>query len=260
MIGCETPPRETMPTTAFRRPAEPVGQPRLKVAPEESVAPGINDAYVESDDVAVWRERFENEQREVFAHRAEIVRDLNLRPGLTIADVGAGTGLFTIAFGRALRDTGSVLAVDLFPYFLNEIDELAKSAGLTNVRTVQSRETSVDLPPKIVDLAFVCDTYHHFEYPHAMLRSIYRALKPGGRLVVIDFEILPGPRFGWLVEHVRADRETVAAEILRAGFVPVAKPPAAAYLRENYWLEFRRPFAEAATKNSQSRSAIPPRE
>ncbi|MGE3181125.1 MAG: class I SAM-dependent methyltransferase [Phycisphaerae bacterium] len=208
---------------------------------EASVAPGINDPYFENPDVATWAQRFETEQREVFAHRDEILDDLRVRPGMTVADIGSGTGLFTIAIARALRDTGVVMALDILPAFLDETDARAEREGLTNVRTIRSREDSVDLPPEILDLAFVCDTYHHFEYPQAMLRSIYRALRPGGRLVVIDFELLPGPRYGWLVEHVRVDRETVDAEILRAGFVPSQLTPRAGYLRENYWLEYRKP-------------------
>jgi predicted methyltransferase len=109
--------------------------------------------------------------------------------------------------------------------------------GLAQLRTVLGGERDARLPAGGVDLVFTSDTYHHFEYPQAMLASLHAALKPGGRLVVIDYERIPGDPTPWILGHVRAGRETVMAEIEAAGFGLLRSHD---FLRENYFLEFRR--------------------
>jgi predicted methyltransferase len=103
---------------------------------------------------------------------------------------------------------------------------------------VLATERSVELPVRSIDVAFICDTYHHFEYPQAMLASLHAALKPGGRLAVIDYEKIPGRSSSWVMGHVRAGRETAIAEIEAAGFKMLK---AHALLRDNYFLEFQKP-------------------
>ena len=85
---------------------------------------------------------------------------------------------------------------------------------------------------------FACDTYHHFEYPQATLASIRRALRPGGTLVVVDFERIPGKTRPWLLDHVRCGKGQVIAEIAAAGFELVEEVPLG--LEENYFLRFVR--------------------
>ena len=87
------------------------------------------------------------------------------------------------------------------------------------------------LPPASIDLAFLVDTYHHFEFPISMLSSIHQALKPGGRLIVIDFRRDPRHSSRWVMGHVRAGRDTVVDEITRAGFRLIDDKP---LLRTNY--------------------------
>ena len=99
---------------------------------------------------------------------------------------------------------------------------------------------SIDLPEGSIDAAWICDTYHHFESPQATLASIKRALRPGGRLVLIDFERIPGVTRDWLLEHVRADKATFRSEVEAAGFEFVDEPEVEG-LEENYVLRFRRP-------------------
>jgi predicted methyltransferase len=86
------------------------------------------------------------------------------------------------------------------------------------VTPILCREDHSCLPPASVDLVFICDTYHHFEYPQKTMASIHRALRPGGRLIVVDFERIPGRSSGWTLQHVRAGRETVLEELKTAGF------------------------------------------
>ena len=133
-------------------------------------------------DVAPFVRHFENESREVFAQRQTIVRAVGLRPGDVVADVGAGTGLFTRLFANEVGPKGTVYAVDISPAFLRHIAERAKVDGNDRVvKTVRNSPDSIPLPARSVDVIFVCDTYHHFENPGSMLASMHRALRPGGR-------------------------------------------------------------------------------
>jgi predicted methyltransferase len=88
-----------------------------------------------------------------------------------------------------------------------------------------------------VDLAFVCDTYHHFEFPQKTMASIHRALRPGGRVVVIDFHRIEGISSDWVMEHVRAGQEVFRKEIEAAGFRLVEEPK---FLKENYCMIFQK--------------------
>lgn len=205
-------------------------------AQDASLSPGINRYYA-SPDFARWQAMFETEGREVFDKRHEIVAALDIRPGMTVADVGAGTGAFTAVFSEKVGAGGTVIAQDVSPEFVRGIEVRARNEKLGNVRTVQGGAKDAKLPPAGVDLVFVCDTYHHFEYPQAMLASLHAALKPGGRLAVIDYEKIPGRSSAWVMGHVRAGRETVIAEVEAAGFRLLKSH---ALLRENFFVEFVR--------------------
>ncbi len=219
--------------TGCRAPA-----PTRESLQESSVRPGINAEFLKADlDVTQWTERFEREGREIYDQRHRIVEALGLKPGQRVADVGAGSGLFTLLFGERVGPRGRVYAVDIVPGFLEQILQRAQAAGLRNVQTVLGTERAVGLPPRSVDLVFVCDTYHHFEYPRAMLASIHRALRPGGRLVLVEFRRVPGESSDWVLNHVRAGEEVFTAEIEAAGFKKIGR---ADFLRENYLVRFRK--------------------
>ena len=210
-------------------------------AAEESVRPGANEKFLSPDlDVATWTKRFETESREIFRSRQRIVAALGLAPGMAVADVGAGTGLFVGPFAREVGAGGSVYAVEVSPKFLAHLAERVKREGLAQVQVVHSREGSVELPESSIDVAFLCDVYHHFEYPRSMLKSIQRALKPGGALVVVDFERIPGASSDWVLEHVRAGKTETRNEIEAADFV-FERELAVEGLSENYLLRFRAP-------------------
>jgi len=207
-------------------------------AEEKSVKPGINAEYLKPDlDVTQWTERFEREGREIYDHREKIVAAAGLKPGQTVADIGAGTGLFMPYFSRAVGPTGKVVAVDLVPAFVAKLKGRAAELGLANVSTVLCTERSVELPPASVDVAFICDVYHHFEYPQSSLASIRKALKPGGTLVLVEFKRIPGVSSEWILNHVRAGQEVFESEIAAAGFVRIEESP---ILKDNYILRFRR--------------------
>lgn len=206
-------------------------------AQEQSVRPGINRGY-EGADFARWQGMFESEGREVYEHRHAILAALDIRPDMTVADVGAGTGAFILLFASKVGAGGTAIAQDITPEFLEGIAERARRAGLDQVRTVRGDARDARLPANALDLVFTSDVYHHFEYPQDMLASLHRALKPGGRLVIIDYERIPGVSPPWILGHVRAGRGTVIAEVEAAGF-RLAKTHA--LMRENYFLEFVRP-------------------
>jgi len=208
---------------------------------ETSVRPGVNETFLAADlDVDRFVGVFEGESREVFASRERIVEALALPPGAEVADIGAGTGAFLPVFDRAVGPDGRVYAVDISPKFLAHLRARAAREDLARVEVVAGVEDSVELATASVDLAFVCDTYHHFEYPQSTLASLYEAIRPGGSLVIVDFERIPGTSPDWLLEHVRAGKQVFTREIETAGFELEAELTVEG-LRDNYVLRFRRP-------------------
>lgn len=204
-------------------------------AQDKSVKPGINDAF-RAPDVQQFQERFETESREIYARRSSIVKACELQPGQTIADIGAGTGLFTRMFAEAVGKDGRVIAVDIAERFLEHIQRTSKEAGLTNVETQLGSAESCELPADSIDVAFICDTYHHFEFPLKTLTSVHRALKPGGRLILIDFRRTAGKSTEWVMNHVRAGENVFVSEVIQAGFQKTRRIED--LLEENYFVEF----------------------
>ncbi len=213
--------------------------PRSARTNERSVRPGINDAYRDAD-VDQWIERFEGENREIYANRHRIVETIHVKPGMVIADVGSGTGFMTALLAKEVGPTGRVYAVDIVPGFLELIRTRAREQGLTNIKTVLCTEDSVALPPDSIELALLCDVYHHLEYPKSTMGSIYRALKPGGTLIVIDFKRIPDKSREWVLKHVRAEQATVLKELNEAGFELVDDETDADVLHENYIMRLRK--------------------
>ena len=205
---------------------------------ETSVRPGINKRFLDTNlKVDEWVGRFEIESREVYAARNAVVKSTNVKVGTAIADIGAGTGFFTRLFSAAVGDKGKVYAVDISPRFIDHIEKHAKQDGLKNIKTVQCEENSVALPPASIDVAFTCDTYHHFEYPASTLASIHKALRPGGLLVIVDFERIEGKSKAFIMGHVRAGKEVFLKEIEAAGFKLVDQSHISD-TQENYILRF----------------------
>jgi predicted methyltransferase len=203
--------------------------------------PDINAAFRnEALDPDEYVERFEGESREVFSLRDEIVTALRIAPGSAVADVGSGTGAFLAPLARAVGPQGRIYALEIAPRFVDFIAQRAQTEGLPQVEARLCSETSVELPEASIDVAFVCDTYHHFAYPQQTLASLYAALRPGGRLFIVDFVREPGLSSDWVLDHVRCGREQVVAEVELAGFRRL--PDVQLFrLRENYLIGFERP-------------------
>lgn len=204
------------------------------------VKPGINAGFLDPNlDVQEWIDRFEVESREVFHARAEIMRQLDLQPGQRIADVGAGTGFFTLLMAEAIGDKGWAYAIDISPRFVEHLVKQFDGRSVSNVTTVMCDDDSICLPPASINVAFICDVYHHFEYPNETMKSIHSALTEGGRVVLIDFERIPGVSREWTIGHVRAGKQTFSDEIQAAGFELTGERKIPGF-KENYYLEFRK--------------------
>ena len=215
-------------------------QQQSKLGSEVSVKPGVNKKFVDPNlDVDSFVKRFEIESREVFVNRERILAACDIEKGDTVADIGAGTGLFTRLFALEVGGEGWVYAVDIAPRFVQHINDEASKAKLNNITGVLCAEDSVNLPPNSADVVFVCDTYHHFEYPKSTLASIKRALKDDGHLILIDFDRVEGKSRDWLMQHVRAGKEVFRDEIETAGFSLVEEKTIDGF-EENYFLKFRK--------------------
>ncbi len=195
------------------------------------------NARFRNPDVDQSVKNFEGESREIFQKRAEIVAACGLRAGLDVADVGAGTGLFTRLFAPLVAP-GRVYAVDIAQKFIEHIERTSREQNLTNVKGVVCADDSTGLAADSVDLVFICDTYHHFGQPEKSLASIRQALRTGGRLVIVEFEKIPGVTPEWVLNHVRPDKQLVIQEVTAAGFQLLDEPKES--MPGQYILQFRK--------------------
>ncbi len=208
----------------------------FSLAQDESVNPGINDSFADPDP-KTFVERFEREGREVYDNRETIVTELDLKPGMVVADVGAGTGLFTRLIAPRVGPEGKVYAVDIAQRFVTHTLLSCRARGWKHVEGIVCEQDDAKLPENSIDVVFLCDTYHHFEYPLKTMQSIRRALKPDGRVYLLDFERIEGVSSDWILGHVRAGREVFQAEIEEAGFELEKEFD---LFEENYFLKFRK--------------------
>jgi SAM-dependent methyltransferase len=214
--------------------------------------PKINDAF-KKPDVKAYIKKFESEAREAYLRRHEIVAALGLTPGQAVADIGAGTGLFTRLMAEKVGGSGKVYAVDIAPEFLAHIAADAKKNRRKQILTVQGNQDSTNLPKGSLDLVFLSDVYHHLERPEHILGSLREALKPGGKLVLVEFDRVEGRSSAFVLSHVRAGRDVFIKEIESAGFrrVKIAKAPA---LKENFIAAFEKlPRADHSNEGARGR-------
>ncbi len=154
----------------------------------------------------------------------ELVASLALSPGMAVADVGTGPGYMLPFLSEAVGPRGRVLAEDIFPDFLEAARKRAASANLANVTLVLGTQTDPKLPVGSLDLAFLLDVYHHFDYPRPMLAHLRESLKNGGRLVIVDYHRRRGAMpSNDALEHIRADQPEVIGEVEAGGFQLVSK-------------------------------------
>ena len=145
---------------------------------------GREIAHFMSHQGAPWLERPEREDEE---RPTRLLEALKLQPGQVIADVGAGSGYLSWRMAQQVGGKGKVYATDIQPEMLVLLEQNMKSRGLTNVVAVLGTTTNAALPEKSIDLAIMVDVYHEFDHPYEMMRGIVRGLKPGGRVVFVEY-------------------------------------------------------------------------
>jgi ubiquinone/menaquinone biosynthesis C-methylase UbiE len=141
---------------------------------------------------------------------------LGIRPGMVVADIGAGTGYMSLRIAKRVGPTGKVYANDLQPDMLRRLRENAVRAKIANIETVLGEEADPKLPPGQMDLVLLVDVYHEFSEPQKMLRKIRETLKPDGRLVLLEYR-KEDPNIPIRLEHKMSVAE-VRTELEAEGF------------------------------------------
>ena len=155
-----------------------------------------------------------NPERDKTQNPGKLVREMGVQPGMTVADVGTGIGYMLPSLSRVVGPSGKVIAEDIFDDFLEGARQRAQTANLTNVTFVKGTVTDPGLPEGQLDLILALDVYHHFDYPEKMLAAISKALKPEGRLVIVEYYKRPeAMENNRALTHIRLDMPDVIKEV-----------------------------------------------
>jgi ubiquinone/menaquinone biosynthesis C-methylase UbiE len=207
-----------------------------------STAKELNKSF--DADVTKWTERFEHEGRAIYDKRVAILDAMGLKPGMDVADIGAGSGLISRLIAQRVAPDGTVYAVDVAKNMIDHITKTAQEEKLTNLKPVLGDPRSPKLAPHSVHVVCIIDAYHHFEYPADMLAEIKKALRPNGLLMLIDFKRIDGVSRDYILKMVRAGEGTFTDEFQNAGFELVERRDD--MFPENYLLKFRHRSAQSA--------------
>jgi predicted methyltransferase len=182
-------------------------------------------------DAEKWAQIFDDPKRDAWQKPHEVIQALALKPDAVVADIGSGTGYFSVRFAN-MTPKGRVYGVDTEPDMVKHLSERAKREGLKNITAVQAKPDDPRLPEKM-DLIILVDVYHHVGDRERYFRQLRNSLKPGGRLAIIDFRIdsPDGPP-----KSARIAPERVEAELKRAGYA-LAKEHT--FLPNQYFLVFQ---------------------
>ena len=162
---------------------------------------------------AGWLERAEREQEEA---PSKAIEALELKPGMVIADIGAGSGYYTSRLAKKVAPSGRVYATDIQPGMIEILNRRVKDEGLTNVETILGAMDDPRLPPASIDLAIMVDVYHELQQPQVFLQRLRPAFKPGGRLVLLEFR--KEDRHVPILEVHKMSVAEVTAELEAEGF------------------------------------------
>lgn len=178
-----------------------------------------------------WSKVFDDPKRDTWQKPHEVIQSLKLKPDAVVADIGSGTGYFSMRFAHMVSQ-GKVYGLDTEPDMVKYLADRAKREGMKNVIAVQAKLGSPQLPEQ-ADLVILVDVYHHVENREQYFRQLQKSLKPGGRLAVIDFRMdsAEGPP-----KAARIAPEQVKAELQRAGYALAEEH---AFLPNQYFLVFQ---------------------
>src|SRR5262249_7136375 len=166
---------------------------------------GREIAQVMGHQAAGWLERPEREREE---QPAKLMKALKLRPGDRVADIGAGSGYFTFRIASEVGPKGKVYAVDIQKEMLDLIRQRMRAGRVTNVEPILGTITDPRLPVESVDLILLVDVYHEFSHPFEMTEAMVKALKPGGRLVFVEYR-LEDPKVPIKLVHKMTQRQVL---------------------------------------------------
>jgi len=141
-----------------------------------------------SRDAKEWIDRLERPDRIAGLKVPEVVSRLGLKPGMVIADIGAGTGVFSRPLAKAVAPSGKVYSVDVDPGLLDYINQRAKQENISNIRTVQGKFEDPAIPAKDVDMAFFHDVFHHIEKRQVYLKALAGYIKPNGMVAMVEMD------------------------------------------------------------------------
>jgi ubiquinone/menaquinone biosynthesis C-methylase UbiE len=186
----------------------------------------------EFHDAQYWAKIFESPARAKWQKPDEVVKGLDLKPGETVVDIGAGTGYFTRRFAKAVGPSGEAIGLDIEPEMIDYMKADAKKVGLGNYDARVVKADDPQLAPRSADVVFFCDVLHHVDNRVAYLKKIGPALKPDGRVAVVDFkDTAPfGPP-----ASMRITREHMIDEFRQAGYHLAREHD---FLPYQYFLEF----------------------
>ncbi|MEO8011146.1 MAG: methyltransferase domain-containing protein [Dokdonella sp.] len=178
-------------TTTSARADAGEGKPLDRYTQVPAGADGIGKRYMGRDIAGVmgwqgaaWLEREEREREE----RTDLlVKALRLKPGMVVADIGAGTGYLARRMAPSLVPDGAVFAVDVQPQMVSMLEDMVRSSGMTQIKPMLGAEDDVGLPESSVDLAIMVDVYHELAFPHEVLASMVRSLKPDGQIAFVEY-------------------------------------------------------------------------
>ena len=163
---------------------------------------------------APWLMRKVREEEE---KTSEMIRELQLKPGLSVADIGSGNGYHTLMMAKIIGEKGQAYAVDIQPEMLTMLKERAEKAGVKNIKLIENRFWDADLPEKSVDFVLMADVYHEFSHPEQMLSSIKKSLKEDGVVCLLEFKS-EDPKVPIKPEH-KMSKAQVIKEMSSNGFV-----------------------------------------
>ena len=181
----------------------------------------VRQEQVESRDMTsgkTWIERLERSDRTPGLRIDDVVTCLNLRPGVVLADIGAGAGAFSVPFAEAVRPSGRILAVDLWQDLLDYINQRASEANVDNIETILGRPDHPNLPSNEVDIAFFHDVFHNVPDRQAYLAILAESLKPDGRIAIIEQEYDDPIAQKWDIPEDRITKDQVDAWMSKIGF------------------------------------------
>ncbi len=222
--------RDPAPSADALRPLAPPGAPASAFPePNRPVARIVTDTW--SDE----------QSRDDAGEAERVMKLLDIRPGMAVADIGAGSGYYTVRLAPRVGPSGRVYAEDIVPEYLRKLRERVRGEGLGSVTVALGEPHDPRLPANSIDLALLVHMYHEIEQPYGLLHNLRRALRPGGRVAIIDLD-RPTARHGTPPGLLRCElaragyAQTEVHDLGRADgylavFVPRGEPPAPATIR-----------------------------